>query len=41
MIAYDTVFGWMCAASLVMAPLILIMRPAKPGQGKGIEIHGE
>ena len=41
MIGYDTVFGWMCAAGLLIPPLLLLMRPAKPGASKAPEAHME
>jgi len=41
MIAYDRIFFWMCVLSLAITPLILVMRPAKPGRGETIEVHGE
>jgi len=41
MIGYDAVFGWLCAASLIILPLLLLMRPAKPGASKPPDAHME
>jgi DHA2 family multidrug resistance protein len=35
MMAYDTVFAWMAVVSLLLAPLLLILRPAR---GRRIEV---
>lgn len=41
MIAYDALFLWMCVISLAMIPLILILRPPKPGRREVMEVHAE
>jgi hypothetical protein len=41
MIGYDTVFAWMALISLVLVPLILILRPAAPTASETIEVHPE
>ena len=41
MIGYDTVFAWMALLSLVLVPLILILRPAAKTPSETIELHPE
>ena len=40
MIAYGNVFGWMTLSIVLLAPLILIMRPATPVR-QDLEVHAE
>ena len=39
MIGYDTVFAWMALLSLVLVPLILILRPASSSPTETIDVH--
>jgi DHA2 family multidrug resistance protein len=41
MIGYDTVFAWMALFSLVLVPLVLILRPASSAPSETIEVHPE
>jgi len=40
MIGYSNVFGWMTLAIVLLAPLILVMRPAAPVR-QNLEPHAE
>jgi len=37
MIAYDTVFAWMCVGSVVLVPLLIILRPARRSPATTVE----
>jgi len=39
MMAYDTVFAWMCVGTLLIVPLVLMMRPARATGEKLQELH--
>jgi DHA2 family multidrug resistance protein len=41
MIGYDAIFAGMAVVSLLMLPLVLIMRPARPAPGQLAEAHAE
>ena len=41
MIGYDAAFGWLCMASLCMLPLLLIMRPPRPGETPVMQAHAD
>ena len=41
MMAYDTVFAWMSLGTLLILPLVLIMRPARTTGEKLQELHAE
>jgi DHA2 family multidrug resistance protein len=41
MMAYDTVFAWMSLGTVLILPLVLIMRPARTTGETVHEIHGE
>ncbi|CAN7195491.1 DHA2 family efflux MFS transporter permease subunit [Phenylobacterium sp. LjRoot219] len=41
MIGYDTMFAWMAVLSLLLAPLILILRPADAAPSETLEAHPE
>src|SRR6185369_930216 len=40
MIGYSNVFGWMTLAIVLLAPLIFLMKPAKPIR-QDLEVHAE
>jgi MFS transporter, DHA2 family, multidrug resistance protein len=41
MIGYDSIFAWMALLSLILAPLILMMRPGRTAPGETLEVHPE
>ena len=41
MMGYDAIFAWMALISLLLAPLVLILRPASAAPSETLEIHPE
>jgi len=41
MIGYANVFSWMAVASLLLLPLLLLMRPAQAPRPTGVEVHAD
>ena len=41
MIGYANVFSWMAVASLLLLPLLLLMRPAQAPRPTGVEAHAD